>query len=273
MNRGKLFRGWPAFVLRALPKRVAQPAYYRLFRAHSAQFPELFQGALLRFAPSVRMDLVPGDECHGDIAFTGVYELELTRFVVREAKMNGGLFVDVGANFGYYSLLWAGQGEKCRVMAFEASPRVFQGLSHNIEINDLSRRVTTSSQAVSDREGRLRFTEAPVGETGSGRVAVDGGLEVSATTLDHALERINEVAILKIDAEGHDFSVLCGAREAFRRRVFRHVFWEACPQDFETTYGKEFCQMARESGYEWAPLNARAQGQQIFHAARCGGKA
>ncbi len=268
MNRPNFLRIWPALLLRLLPLRIGQSAYYRLFRARSRQFPDLFRRAPLRLAPRLRMDLVAGDECHGVIAFTGVYELALTRLVVREAKSKGGLLVDVGANFGYYSLLWAGQGSECRVMAFEASPRVFRGLQHNIETNQLSSRVEPNFLAVSDREEVLRFEEAPAGETGSGRVATGGGLEVAATTLDRALHHVGEVAILKIDAEGHDFSVLCGAKDAFRRRVFRHVFWEATLSDFETPRGKEFCRIARESGYEWAPMDARSGGQQIFHAAR-----
>lgn len=267
VNGPRRFWGWPALLLRLLPKRLAQSVYYRLFRPRAACFPDLFRRAPLGFAPGMRMDLVPGDECHGVIAFTGVYELALTRFVVQEARGRGGVLVDVGANFGYYSLLWAGQGAGCRAMAFEASPQVFPGLLNNVQTNPLSGRVKAHFQAISDREGVLPFQEAPPGETGSGRLAVGGKVEVAATTLDRVLARINEVAILKIDAEGHDFAVLCGARDALRRRVFRHIFWEAFPSDFDHPQGREFCRIAAESGYEWAPMDARACGQQIIHAA------
>lgn len=211
---------------------------------------------------------MPGDECHGVIAFTGIYGLALTRLIVREARLHGGLLVDVGANFGYYSLLWTGQGNACRAMAFEASPGVFRGLVRNVAANGLSDRVDARFCAVSDSEGVRRFQPSSGDETGSGRVSSDGEVEVPAMTLDRALAEFSEVSVLKVDAEGHDFAILCGAENAFRRGIFRHVFWEASTEDSGNPDVRRFADIARASGYRCTPLDPRARGVTIFHATR-----
>jgi hypothetical protein len=52
------------------------------------------------------MQLLRGDSISESIAFTGLRELALTRNLAALAK-KGGQFVEVGANMGYFSLLWA----------------------------------------------------------------------------------------------------------------------------------------------------------------------
>src|SRR4051794_1788289 len=107
-------------LLRALPPRLRERVYYGWFHRHYARWRRLYEAAPLAFCPNVSMyDLVPGDAISGSIAFTGFYELELSEQLVRRAR-TGGLLIDVGANMGYFSLLWAGLSETTRVIAFEA---------------------------------------------------------------------------------------------------------------------------------------------------------
>lgn len=77
-------------------------------------------------APSIAMhDLIVGDVISGQIALTGFYEYELSKKIVNLGKTSdrGGLLVDVGANLGYFSLLWLGADERNEAIAIEASPR------------------------------------------------------------------------------------------------------------------------------------------------------
>ena len=69
-----------------------------------------------------------------------MYELELTRRLCDLAR-RGGTFVDVGANLGYFSLLWAAQNPGNRCVAFEASPRNLDLLRRNVARNSLGGRV------------------------------------------------------------------------------------------------------------------------------------
>lgn len=77
------------------------------------------------------MKLSPYYEGHGCIAFLGFYELPLTRRIVKLAQ-KGGLLVDVGANYGYFSLLWGSQKKGNRTIAFEASPRNHEAIEANV---------------------------------------------------------------------------------------------------------------------------------------------
>jgi hypothetical protein len=80
------------------------------------------------------MDLNASDTAHGHLAFTGLYEPVLSGHFVRLAA-SGGLLVDVGANFGYFSLLQCGLSSSSRSIAFEASPKVLHRLKQNISTN------------------------------------------------------------------------------------------------------------------------------------------
>ena len=118
------------FLLRTAPLWLRTKFYYRFFRAKKRR-PEFFRDAPLEFAPGFRMDLHEGDEGHGQMAFTGFYELELSRRLFQLAEA-GGLLVDVGANYGYFSLIWAARNPRNRVIAYEASPRNQPALVSNV---------------------------------------------------------------------------------------------------------------------------------------------
>ena len=87
------------------------------------------------------MKLVPGDCISDVIAFTGVYELKLSRRISELAR-RGGILIDVGANLGYYSLMWAALNPRNKCIAFEASPRNIEILRHNISTNGLDKQIT-----------------------------------------------------------------------------------------------------------------------------------
>lgn len=251
--------------LRLLPAWLAQSVYYRVFRRISGRAPEVFRGSRLRYAPNAQMDLVPGDECHGAIAFTGVYELLTTRRVLRASRA-GGILVDVGANYGYFSMLWAGQGQSCQALAFEPSPRVFPGLVENSRHPSVAPRITCHQIAVSCRPGILNFAVGPPGQSGWGRISDAGENEVSADTLDAQIQGGAQVAVLKIDAEGHDFSVLLGAADLISRRGIREIIWEADTGNLESAEALNAFQLLRKAGYTWRPLDRSAKGLTVFVA-------
>jgi len=79
-------------------------------------------GGNLEFAPVRMKALLPTDCGHRQIAWCGFYELDLSRRISSLAK-TGGCLVDVGANAGYFSCIWAAANPLNEVYAFEPSPR------------------------------------------------------------------------------------------------------------------------------------------------------
>jgi|GEM_PF-5430288 len=237
-----------ANLLRRLPARLAQILYYRFLRARAPRWRRLYKGAVPRFAPSCRMDLVPGDELSGAVAMTGVYELEVSRFVINQAR-RGGLLVDVGANLGYHSLLWAAAGDGCRALAVEASPDVFGLLQSNIAANP-SLKIEAFHFAASDQSGTLRFAPSDNEQKGCGHVSADGPLEIPRRRIDEILADCGPVGLLKVDAEGHDLQVLTGASESIRKKAVASIVFESTPAEIASPRGRGVFEMLDESGYE-----------------------
>src|SRR4051794_19965608 len=107
-------------LLRTLPLRLRIAAWARLYRPAGPRWTALYENATLAFASHVAMEVVPGDVISDCIAFTGVWELKLSRRLHKIAR-SGGVMVDIGANLGYFSLLWAAATPNNHCFSFEAS--------------------------------------------------------------------------------------------------------------------------------------------------------
>jgi tRNA G37 N-methylase Trm5 len=85
---------------------------------------------------------------------------------------NGGLMLDVGANFGYYSFYAAKMG--CRVVAWEPIPIFRAFVEAGLALNNLTHRVHLRSNVVSDVGGKsIQMTVPQRGIWGTASV---GGL-------------------------------------------------------------------------------------------------
>jgi FkbM family methyltransferase len=164
------------------------------------------EGSLLLAPPWSRMA--------SHIAATGLTERDEALFVLDLLRPHD-LFVDVGANIGFYTVLAARRGS--RVLAFEPSPDAIRMCRRSVELNGAEALVTLRNAACGAAKGRIGFSTGL--DTGNHIVAgEDADLEVELTTLDRELatERPG-VTMLKIDAEGHDLDVLRGSIDAVTR--------------------------------------------------------
>ncbi len=130
---------------------------------------------------------------------------------VRPLIREGDTCVDVGANFGYYSVLLATlAGSGGRVIAVEPNPRLAPVLARNFELNDVTARVELHRVGVGRAAGRARMGGAEA-TTGLGYI-VEGEGDIPVTTLDAlAGDRAGRIAFLKIDIEGGEADALAGA--------------------------------------------------------------
>ena len=95
-----------------------------------------------------------------DVILHGVHDPTETALVRKEIK-RGDVVLDVGANVGYYTLIFAEcVGETGKVFAFEPDPTNFALLKKNIEANGV-KNVVLVQKAVSDTTGitRLHLSE------------------------------------------------------------------------------------------------------------------
>jgi FkbM family methyltransferase len=156
------------------------------------------------------------------VFYFGEWEPNLSRYVADRLRP-GDVFVDVGANIGYYSLLASTVvGPSGKVVAIEASPTIHGLLLDNLRRNHVDN-VEALNVAVSDREGSAQVFLSP--GTNLGRtsiVATPAGryeCDVPARPLDTLLPPgiIERVRLLKINVDGAEWLVIRGMREALRR--------------------------------------------------------
>lgn len=216
------------FLLRLLPDRAKQSLYHRYYHQRHQAFVPLFETAPLTLASGLSMyDLVPGDLISGELAFNGYYELPLSRRIIKLGQ-NGGLLVDVGANMGYFSLLWTSAHPGARAIAFEVSPRNISIFQNNIAKNNLQDRITLVPRAAGFFDGVMHFDLGPQEQTGWGGVAA----KASPNTIEAPVVRLDDVLsdtpvdVLKIDVEGADTWVLSGCENLLRKKRIGTVFFE-----------------------------------------------
>jgi FkbM family methyltransferase len=127
----------------------------------------------------------------------------------------GDTFVDIGAHYGYYSLVAADKvGDNGKVIAYEPVPENSAILKKNIAENAFTKVIRIRHAAVADSNGKAVFNipwasdnaglfNHPVAET------IDT-IEVKLETLDTAVGA-SRVDLIKIDTEGNEVGVLRGA--------------------------------------------------------------
>ena len=141
--------------------------------------------------------------------------------IIAEAVKPGMTFLDVGANFGYYTLLsaaWVGAAGK--VYSFEANPQIFRHLRKSVSINGFDGWVTLHNLAVHAEEATLRFSYTDEYSGGGSTMGGPQGshqVEVRAAPLDALLADVPAVNVMKVDVEGAEPYVFQGARALMDR--------------------------------------------------------
>jgi len=166
-------------------------------------------------------------------------------------------FVDIGANYGYYSLLAALWNENLKIVSFEPVPRIYEGLGRNLAANALGNAVQTFQIALSDHSGKAVFflpkgVDADTESTGT--LVADGwqsrkgapAMEVETISFDvFEVSHPMKIEIVKIDVEDFEAAVLRGMQNTIRRdRPF--VVCEIMPREHKN---EETRKLIEDVGY------------------------
>ncbi len=146
----------------------------------------------------------------------GVWEPHMTRWLQRRLQP-GDVFVDVGANIGYYSVLASRLvGRNGKVVSVEASPAFHRILLRHAQRNGCAN-IRAVNAAVSDRDELLTFILASSRNMGANSIVpYDGPAEstfqIAARPLPALLteEEITRARVIKIDVEGAEGGVVRG---------------------------------------------------------------
>lgn len=132
------------------------------------------------------------------------------REIVAGELANGGVFLDIGANAGLYTLWLASRKiSGLRIEAFEPDPALCGRLRFNVAENELAQ-VTLNPFALGAEAGILRLAPGKGNQGENSLVSEGAGHPVEVKTLKAVLseKNISEITALKIDIEGHEAEVL-----------------------------------------------------------------
>ena len=126
-----------------------------------------------------------------------------------------GVFLDIGANAGIYTLTAARRfshlGGRGYVLAVEANPTMQARLNYNVALNDLETHVRLAPVALSDRDGEVAFSISDQNLGESGLLATGGqtihvpALALASLLSTHGVSRVDG---MKIDVEGMEDAIL-----------------------------------------------------------------
>lgn len=175
-----------------------------------------------------------------EVFFTGQYEPQETA-LLRALLRPGQVFVDVGAHWGYFSLLAIHLvGAAGRVVAIEADPRIHATLSRNLALN---RRPGLSAHhvAIAAEAGQISLCGYDEANENWGLSRITGAsgpsarpvFMVPATPLDAFLDAqgVGEVDLVKMDIEGAEGFALRGMTAGLARHRYRRLLLELHPAE------------------------------------------
>jgi FkbM family methyltransferase len=167
------------------------------------------------------------------LLINGRYEPQAQDLVLRTLRP-GGVFLDVGANIGTFTLPAAGHvGVSGMVVAIEASPDVFSVLQKNVALNAVDNVHLVRAAAGARNDDEANFYPAPVDHFGMGSLAPQFSatpIRIPSVTLDSLVRNLNlsSVDLIKIDVEGFELDVLQGAIELLNSKQPPLVVFEFC---------------------------------------------
>ena len=138
------------------------------------------------------------------------------------------IFIDCGANQGFYTIPIASSNRNCKIIAFEPSIQEMEYLNQNILLNNI-KNIETSYLGIGDKEGSFKFKNDNLEKNSTkGGLIVENENEkneikmIDVTTLDkfidnHKLDITSDTKLfIKIDLEGYDINAVYGSKEIIK---------------------------------------------------------
>ena len=188
----------------------------------------LIRPARIQVEPGVSFLLDPRDLVAVSILRGGGWQSEVWDSL-SPSLSEGGVFLDIGAHIGYFSMKAAiGVGKTGRVVAFEPNPETLKLLRDNVTANR-AWNVIVAPVACTDREQILTLYAGPSSNTGASSLARENAdilfeepprpYSVRGRPIDDVVRELNltRVDAIKVDVEGAEVFVLRGAVNTLKR--------------------------------------------------------
>jgi FkbM family methyltransferase len=195
---------------------------------------KLYSTALQRFgviphvarAQGARFLVDPTDFIDSCIAFDGMWEpAQLERLAEVCERRRIDCFLDVGANAGFYSIMFAVKKMADRIIAFEPDPGNFIRLRANLELNNLSKVIEAVPLALGDQNSEVTLYEGAKWNRGESTIAVpeqtpqEFSHKIRQARFDDAFNIARQNIVIKMDVEGYEFNALAGMERTLQENA------------------------------------------------------
>jgi FkbM family methyltransferase len=178
-----------------------------------------------------------------ELLLHGEYDWPQTRWLI-DLLSGRSRVVFAGAHIGAVLVPIVRATAPRAVLAFEPSPRNFELLSMNLNLNGIGG-VVTQNTALGEQPGKVRFTENSI-NTGNSRVAaLDGEITVALDTLDRAIPADWEsIDLIVMDTEGSEVAAMRGGQATLSKT--RNLYVEFAPEQLreQGSSAAQFAEMA-----------------------------
>lgn len=184
---------------------------------------------LTRFDDGIRARVSLSSHIEAQLFWQGFQEADESSVeLLKRLLPSDGVFVDIGANIGSFTLVAAKYAQSGRVHAFEPSDFHLQRLVHNIKLNGFDN-ITINPVGLSDQscEATLHMPIGHKGITNTGGASLYADKDtpelrpetVRLIRLDDyiAQQSIQRLDLIKIDVEGAELHALRGGRKTIAR--------------------------------------------------------
>jgi len=199
-----------------------------------------------------------------NLSTQGVYD-PLETEIIKKTLKKGDIAVDIGANIGYYTLLFAKLvGETGKVFAFEPEPSNVELIKKNIAIN-WHRNVVVEQKAISDKSGKIKlYSNGSVLaiQNSSNPHKTNRHVLVDAVSLDdYFKKRRKRIDFIKMDIEGAEYLALKSMRSLLEKNEKIKMIIEFSPCFLKNAGAKpeEYLELLKNYGFalNWVSDNEK----------------
>jgi FkbM family methyltransferase len=152
-----------------------------------------------------------------------IWDKNSVEIILNQIKNDNAIFIDIGSNYGAYSIPVAKLKNRINVYCFDPSEKALNQLKDNIELNDI-KNIKYFKVGVGEKKKTVFFNDEIKNYKNSGSYEINNkvsGKKILINSIDNLIEN-NEIIpkkniIIKMDVEGYEFLVLQGLIKTIKK--------------------------------------------------------